>query len=80
MSDNELLTSMGLSAALAGELLSSGEELMEKFGPDTTVEKFLEMHCHNHVRALESYCEQRVQALQQESQQAIQQIKAEYAQ
>lgn len=49
-SDEELLSSMGLSQSLAAELLSSSEELMERYGADTTVEKFLEAHCNAHVR------------------------------
>lgn len=49
-SDEELLSSMGLSQSLAAELLSSSEDLMERYGADTTVEKFLEAHCNAHVR------------------------------
>jgi len=58
-SDEELLSSMGLSQSLAAELLSSSEELMERYGADTTVEKFLEAHCNAHVRLTRQQHQQR---------------------
>ena len=50
-SDEQLLNSMGLSAAIATELLASPEALMDKYGGDITVEEFLQMQCTKHVSA-----------------------------
>lgn len=45
----DLLASMGLSKEEAASLLASADDLIDQFGADTTVEKFLQMQCEKHV-------------------------------
>jgi hypothetical protein len=80
MSDEEILSSMGLSAAVQQALLSSPDALLSSASGDLTVEQFLQQQCDRHVAALQDYCNRRVDAIQTEGQQAIQLIKAQYAQ
>lgn len=47
--DEDVLASMGLSAAISAELLASPEALIDKYGGDITVEHFLKMQCEKHV-------------------------------
>jgi len=81
MSDEEILSSMGLSAAVQQALLSSPDALLSSASSgDLTVEQFLQQQCDRHVAALQDYCTRRVDAIQTEGQQAIQLIQAQYAQ
>lgn len=80
MTDSALLVQLGLSQSVAAELLSDSSSLMEKYGSDMTVEKFLETLCKEHVTALQAYYDERVNTMQRECEQNIQQIKAQYAQ